>query len=468
MSFAFRPPEIISGEMYTGPGAGPMLAAAAAWDALAGELQDTAVSYGSIVDALASEAWIGPSSVAMATAAAPYVAWLSATSAHAKLAGDQAKAAAGAYETAFSAVVPPPEIAANRALLAALVATNIFGQNTGAIAATEAQYTEMWAQDTAAMFGYAGSSAAASRLTPFTEPPQTTNASGLANQAAASGQSAGLDSATAAAATAVPSAAALPFPFDIVTQLLQALGSASTAYMQFWSQLLNTVTGTPLAGITWENTFGILADIGRFSTVANDSMSPVNLGMTEFKMFYKPPVDALEIPKSALGAGLGLRSASLTSSAAVSAGVGESNVVGKLSVPPSWASATPAIRMVSAGLPATSLAAAPAAGIPGDLLSQMALGSLTGGALGAAGPQVFTASGARARANGAKGAVEPVKLDSVIAKLQKEPESVQHWNVDKAGLDNLLDKLSKEPGIHAVHVTNGDKPKVTLPDVPSR
>ncbi|QNI07076.1 PPE family protein [Mycobacterium kubicae] len=468
MSFAFRPPEIISGEMYTGPGSGPMLAAATAWDALAAELQDTAASYGSIVEGLANESWTGPSSVAMATAAAPYVAWMSATSAQAKAAADQAKAAAGAYETAFAAVVPPPEIAANRALLAMLVATNIFGQNTGAIAATEAQYAEMWAQDTAAMLSYAGSSATASRLTPFTEPPQTTNASGLANQAAASGQSAGLAGATGAVANAVPSAAALPFPFDIVTQLLQALGSGSTAYMQFWNQFLNTVTGTPLAGITWENTFGIFADIGRFSTVANDSMSPINLGMTEFKMFYKPPVEALDIPKSALGAGLGLRPAGLTSSTAVSAGVGDANLVGRLSVPPSWASATPAIRLASAGLPATSLAAAPAAGIPGNLLSQMALGSLTGGALGAVGPQVLSGSGARARANGGKGSAEPVKLDSVIAKLQKEPESVQHWNVDKAGLDNLLEKLSKEPGIHAVHVTNGDKPKVTLPDVPSR
>jgi PPE-repeat protein len=34
-------------------------------------------------------------------------------------------------------------IAANRSLLMALVATNLFGQNTAAIAATEMQYAEM-------------------------------------------------------------------------------------------------------------------------------------------------------------------------------------------------------------------------------------------------------------------------------------------------------------------------------------
>jgi PPE-repeat protein len=390
------------------------------------------------------------------------VTWMSATGAQAKAAADQAKAAASAYEAAFAAVVPPTEIAVNRSQLALLVATNIFGQNTGAIAALEAQYGEMWAQDSAAMFGYANSSAAAARLTPYTEPPQVTSAAGLANQQAAVGQASGLAAGTAAA-TATPTAAPI-FPFDVVLQVLQGLGSAGTSYMQFMGQILNALTGTPLAAATYENSFGILADIGRFSTVANDSMSGPNLGMTEFKIFYKPPIE--DIPKSALGAGLGMAPTSSQTSltSTVSTGVGQANVVGKLSVPPSWASATPAIRMVSSAIPATSLAAAPSAGMPASLLSQAALGSMTGGAMGTAGAEVLSGSGARARANGGKGPVEPVKLDSVIAKLQQEPEAVQHWNVDKAGLDGLLDKLSKKPGIHAVHVSNGDKPKIMLPD----
>ena len=87
--------------------------------------------------------------------------WMNATAAQAEQAADQATAAASAYETAFTATVPPPVIVANRTLLASLVATNILGQNTPAIATTEAQYTEMWAQDATAMYGYAGSSSAA-------------------------------------------------------------------------------------------------------------------------------------------------------------------------------------------------------------------------------------------------------------------------------------------------------------------
>ena len=138
-------PEVNSGRMYTGPGSGPMLAAATAWDALAAELQGAAASYSSAITGLGAE-WQGPSSATMAAAAAPYIEWMSTTAAQAEQTAGQARAAAGAYETAFAATVPPPVIAANRALLMSLIATNILGQNTPAIAATEADYAEMWAQ----------------------------------------------------------------------------------------------------------------------------------------------------------------------------------------------------------------------------------------------------------------------------------------------------------------------------------
>ena len=180
MDFAFLPPEINSGRMYTGPGAGPMLAAAAAWDDLATELSSTAASYASTVSGVTGGAWQGPSSESMAAAAATYVEWMNTTAAQAEQTGSQAKAAVAAYEAAFAATVPPPVIEANRALLMMLIATNILGQNTPAIAATEAHYVEMWAQDAGAMYGYAGSAGSASVLTPFTEPPQTTNPAGTA------------------------------------------------------------------------------------------------------------------------------------------------------------------------------------------------------------------------------------------------------------------------------------------------
>ncbi|HSS23853.1 MAG TPA: PPE family protein, partial [Mycobacterium sp.] len=179
MDFAMLPPEINSARMYSGAGSGPMLAAASAWHGLAAELQATALGYGSVLSELTSQAWYGPASASMAAAAAPYVAWMSTTAAQAEETAAQAEAAVAAYEAAFAATVPPPVIAANRAQLMVLIATNFFGQNTPAIAATEAQYMEMWAQDAAAMYGYAGSSAAASQLTPFDAPQQATAPAGV-------------------------------------------------------------------------------------------------------------------------------------------------------------------------------------------------------------------------------------------------------------------------------------------------
>ena len=94
----------------------------------------------------------------------------------------QARAAAAAFEAAFAMTVPPPVIAANRVSLMTLIATNFFGQNTSAIMATEAQYGEMWAQDAAAMYGYAAASAAATVLKPYQSPPSTSTPEGVVNQ----------------------------------------------------------------------------------------------------------------------------------------------------------------------------------------------------------------------------------------------------------------------------------------------
>ena len=191
MDFGSYPPEINSGRMYAGPGAAPMLTAAEAWQGLAAELHSAAASYQSVVSGLTAGPWVGPSSSTMAASAASYVSWLNATAAQAEETAAQAKAAAAAYQTAFASTVPPPMVAANRSQLMTLVATNLFGRNTQAIAANEAQYGEMWAQDAAAMYGYAASSASATSLTPFTPPQQNTNPGGSGAQAAAASQAAG-------------------------------------------------------------------------------------------------------------------------------------------------------------------------------------------------------------------------------------------------------------------------------------
>src|SRR6201995_3644304 len=185
MSFMMFPPEVNSSLMYSGAGSGPLMAAASAWDELAADLEATAASYQTVLTQLTGATWLGPSSERMAAATTPYVDWLAGTAGQAAQTSAQARFAAAAYESAFASTVEPAVIAANRALLAALVATNFLGQNTPAIAATEAQYAEFWAQDAIAMYGYAGAATTAAALPQQTAAPSVSDGGSSANAAAA-------------------------------------------------------------------------------------------------------------------------------------------------------------------------------------------------------------------------------------------------------------------------------------------
>ena len=162
MNFSVLPPEINSWRMFSGAGSQPMLAAAASWDGLAAELGSAAQSFSAVTSGLAGQAWQGAASAAMMQTAARYAAYLTEAATQAATAAAQAEGVASAFESTVTATVHPAFVAANRSNFVQLVMSNLFGQNAPAIAATEAQYEEMWAQDVAAMAGYhAGASAAA-------------------------------------------------------------------------------------------------------------------------------------------------------------------------------------------------------------------------------------------------------------------------------------------------------------------
>ncbi|WP_052648708.1 PE-PPE domain-containing protein, partial [Mycobacterium tuberculosis] len=100
----------------------------------------------------------------------PYVGWLNTAAGQAAQAAGQARLAASAFEATLAATVSPAMVAANRTRLASLVAANLLGQNAPAIAAAEAEYEQIWAQDVAAMFGYhSAASAVATQLAPIQE-----------------------------------------------------------------------------------------------------------------------------------------------------------------------------------------------------------------------------------------------------------------------------------------------------------
>ncbi|AKN18016.1 PPE family protein [Mycobacterium haemophilum DSM 44634] len=342
MDFGMLPPEINSARMYTGAGPGPLLAAAAAWDAVAAELISVATSYASVVSGVTGGSWSGPASASMAAASAPYVTWMRTTATQAEQTATQARAAASAYESAFAMTVPPPVIAANRSLLMSLIATNILGQNIPAIAATEAHYGEMWAQDAATMYGYAGASAAASTLTPFTPPQPTTNPAGLAGQAAAVAQATGTSAATNTQATLSQAMSAVP---GTLQGLASPLSTSSAPSLDVLKNL-NTV-------------------MSPVSTAASFSQQGLSMANTAKSLMSTTSAVTQEVKAAgpALAGGFGsgalwsAGSANLSvgeGGAAVSAGLGRATSIGALSAPQAWAAGASPINPVTA-LPTTGL-----------------------------------------------------------------------------------------------------------------
>ncbi len=390
MDFAALCPEINSGLMYTGPGSGPMLAAAAAWDELAATLYATASSYGSLVADVGSS-WLGPSSNSMAAAAAPYVSWLSTTAGLAETTGAQAKAAAAAYETAFALTVPPSVIAANRALLAALIATNFFGQNTPAIMATEALYAEMWAQDAAAMYGYQGLAATASTFSPFPPPPPTTSDTATAGQATALAQVASTSGGSSAQAisplTSALSTSSAPLTSAVASN--SVTGVASSAGTATASTTSSTTTVSSLSGVTSStaaltSASGMASGTGSSATMGTTGLSMLSSANTLMNSM-SPAAGAfssqLPIWGSALPSGVSSGAIGSVGNAAMNASVGRAATLGVLSVPQNWTTAAPAFSQfsqVSSVLPSTGANAVPAVAAANPSLVPPPLSTLFG------------------------------------------------------------------------------------------
>jgi PPE-repeat protein len=206
MDFGAFPPEVNSSRMYGGSRSGSLLEAADAWERLAEELNGTVTAYRATVATLSVDGWQGSASDAMSAATAPYLRWLTRTAETAETIAGQARMAANAFDDAFAATVPPPAIGANRRRLATLVAANATGQDTPAIAALEADYGEMWAQDAAAMYRYAAASATAATLPPLAPPLLGYNMPALMGADDANSAGAGEPEMLAPAMPAVPQA----------------------------------------------------------------------------------------------------------------------------------------------------------------------------------------------------------------------------------------------------------------------
>jgi PPE-repeat protein len=183
MDFGILPPEVTSALIHSGPGAWSWIAAAGAWQELSAELEQSAAGYSAEL-AWLSTTYHGPSSRAMAQAFEPYLAWLRTTAQQCQEIATSAEVMTAAFELTHWTVVHPSLVAANRARLAMLLATNFFGINYPAIAETEAEYHAMWVNNSAALVRYDATSASAVKPPAFEPPPPVANPSGVTTQAA--------------------------------------------------------------------------------------------------------------------------------------------------------------------------------------------------------------------------------------------------------------------------------------------
>lgn len=166
------PAEYISNIIYEGPGADSLSAAAEQLRLMYNSANMTAKSLTDRLGEL-QENWKGSSSDLLADAAGRYLDWLTKHSRQILETAYVIDFLAYVYEETRHKVVPPATIANNREERRRLIASNVAGVNTPAIADLDAQYDQYRARNVAVMNAYVSwTRSALSDLPRWREPPQ--------------------------------------------------------------------------------------------------------------------------------------------------------------------------------------------------------------------------------------------------------------------------------------------------------
>jgi PPE-repeat protein len=210
----------------------------------------------------------------------------------------------------------------------------------------------MWAQDAAAMYGYAASSAAASTLTPFTPPPQTTTSAGLGGQAAVLAHVTGTSAASGTQETLSQLTSAVP-------STLQSLASPLASTTPGWDFLSsNFVNGVVSGGYVNPAMIepAVMASMADVNAVALGGEPQITalppMGSGEGNPLWLPKLSpSVTVPSSPASAPFSAAGVSGVDLSGVSAGTNQAAVIGRMSVPQSWTAAAQVENHAGGALP---------------------------------------------------------------------------------------------------------------------